>query len=227
MMSQFSVNGQAQQGRPRGCPRGRGRGRGRGQAQPNPHGVINLEDDPVFHNVHKPAFHVNPQTPVGIIASHPPVNSQSPPPVAGPSWIIRPAHVIGGVQADPHVDGLNHGHIARRDNAAGCRHSISAYHDQLSHQNHQNQLAQQQHDFQIDQPMHHSQASNQDDIEQLNGDEENNAHMSQNYQQFSQSQAQDEIDLDDFDENQHPDLDAELEEHLRQIEEEEAEILHQ
>ena len=75
--------------------------------------------------------------------------------------------------------------------------------------------------------MHHFQASNQDDVEQLNGDEENSAHMSQNYQQFSQSQAQDEINLDDFDENQHPDPDAELEEHLRQIEEEEAEISHQ
>ena len=75
--------------------------------------------------------------------------------------------------------------------------------------------------------MHHSHASNQYDVEQLNGDKENNAHMSQNYQQFSQSQAQDEIDLDDFDKNQHPDLDAELEECLRQIEEEEAEISHQ
>lgn len=227
MMSQFSANGQAQQGRPRGRPRGRGRGRGRGQAQPNPHGVINLDDDPVFYNIHEPAFHVNPQTPVGIYASHPPVNPHPPPPVAGPSRIIRPAHVIGGAQADPHVDGLNRGHIARRDNAAGRRRSISAYHDQLSQQNHRNQLALQQHDFQIGQPMHHSQAPNQDDAEQLNGDEENDAHMSQNHQQFRQSQALDEINDEDFDENQHPDLDAELEEHLRQIEEEEAEISRQ
>ena len=55
MMSQFSVNGQAQQGRPRGHPRGRGRARARarGQAQPNHYGVINLVNDPVFHNVQK------------------------------------------------------------------------------------------------------------------------------------------------------------------------------
>lgn len=119
MMSQFSANGQVQHGRPRGRPRGRGRGRGRGQDLPpqlNPHGVINLDDNHPLHNVNQPLFQVNPQTPDNGL---PQVQNNPQPPEAGPSRIMRPAHIIGGAQADSHVDGLNRGHIARRENAAG------------------------------------------------------------------------------------------------------------
>ena len=86
MMSQFSANGQVNQGRPRGHPRGQGRGRGRCQAQPNPHGVINLDDDPMHHNYHQAVFQVNPQPPINNqpqASNHPP-----PPPVADPSHVI-------------------------------------------------------------------------------------------------------------------------------------------
>lgn len=223
MMSQFSANGQVNQGRPRGCPRGQGRGRGRGQAQPNPHGVINLDDDPMDHNYHQAVFQVNPQPPINNqpqASNHPP-----PPPVAGPSHVIQHAHIIGGAQANPHVDGLNHGHIARRDNAAGHHHSISAYQNELSQQNHQNCMAQQMHEFQIDQPMHQPQHRDDKNMSQPEGEEDNDAQMSQNYHQYHQALDRDE--RDDFDENQHLNLNPEIEEHLRQIDEQEAENLHQ
>ena len=60
-------------------------------------------------------------------------------------------------------------------------------------------------------------------MSQLEGEEDNDAQMSQNYHQYHQALDRDE--RDDFDENQHLNLNLEIEEHLRQIDEQEAENL--
>ena len=84
-------------------------------------------------------------------------------------------------------------------------------------------MAQQMHEFQIDQPMHQPQHQDDENMSQPEGEEDNDAQMAQNYHQYHQALDRDE--RDDFDENQHLNLNPEIEEHLRQIDEQEAENL--
>ena len=87
-----------------------------------------------------------------------------------PSCIIQPAHVIGGIQADPFVDGLNCGHIARYEIAATHCHTHS-----ICQQNH--------------------------NIHSINDDHQQDAEMTQNYQQYHQGQARNQGDGDEEDFN--------------------------
>ena len=175
-------------------------------------------------NINQPIFQVNPQTP-----DDDPFQVDPQPAEAGPSCIIHPAHIIGGALADPQVDDLNRGHIACHENAASwcCAYSI---HQQTTFQQcHENCLAQQQHIFQInDQPMQQPLEPDEecDDQQQQKLEILQYAEVAQNYQQYYQSQAENHYDGD---------FDDEMEQHIRQVEEQEigleeqrlAEFLHQ